>query len=81
MPRVNVRYFGPAADLAAKASESIEVRADETAGGLAGILAERYPRLGASVGVRLAVNRSYVALDHRLADGDEVAVIPPVSGG
>ena len=81
MPRVTVKFFGPAADLAAKATETIEVRDDETLGGLAGTLAERYPHLGGSMGVRLAVNRAYVALDHRLFDGDEVAVIPPVSGG
>lgn len=30
---------------------------------------------------RPAVNRTYVAWDHPLADGDEVAFIPPVSGG
>jgi MoaE-MoaD fusion protein len=30
---------------------------------------------------RAAVNRTYVAWDHPLADGDEVAFIPPVSGG
>ena len=28
-----------------------------------------------------AVNREYVERDHQLADGDEVALIPPVSGG
>jgi len=28
-----------------------------------------------------AVNREYVEREHRLADGDEVALIPPVSGG
>ena len=33
------------------------------------------------VGLVYAVNRSYVERDRRLADGDEVAVIPPVSGG
>ena len=32
-------------------------------------------------GVLYAVNRSYVEPGHELADGDEVALIPPVSGG
>lgn len=31
--------------------------------------------------VRLAVNRRYVPTDTVLADGDEVALITPVSGG
>jgi molybdopterin converting factor subunit 1 len=30
---------------------------------------------------RLAVNDEYVDADRRLQEGDEVAVIPPVSGG
>ncbi len=28
-----------------------------------------------------AVNREYVAREHVLAEGDEVALLPPVSGG
>jgi MoaE-MoaD fusion protein len=32
-------------------------------------------------GLLYAVNRAYASRDQRLADGDEVAVIPPVSGG
>ena len=32
-------------------------------------------------GLLYAVNRQYADADHELADGDEVALIPPVSGG
>jgi MoaE-MoaD fusion protein len=32
-------------------------------------------------GLAYAVNRQYVARDQPLADGDELAIIPPVSGG
>ena len=33
------------------------------------------------VRVRFAVDEAYVEPGHRLSDGDEVAVFPPVSGG
>ena len=31
--------------------------------------------------IRVAVNQEYVGRDHRLRDGDEVALFPPVTGG
>ncbi|HZT51555.1 MAG TPA: molybdopterin converting factor subunit 1 [Stellaceae bacterium] len=31
--------------------------------------------------LRVAVNKEYVAWDHRVAPGDEVALFPPVTGG
>ncbi len=43
-----------------------------------------WPRLGLGdepPGLLYAVNRSYVERTHPLVDGDEVALIPPVSGG
>ena len=43
-----------------------------------------WPKLGLGDeprGLLYAVNREYVERDHQLADGDEVALIPPVSGG
>jgi molybdopterin synthase catalytic subunit len=43
-----------------------------------------WPRLGLGdelPGLMVAVNREYVERGHALADGDEVALIPPVSGG
>lgn len=32
-------------------------------------------------GVRVAINRSFAAADTPLADGDELAFLPPISGG
>lgn len=45
-------------------------------------LARAAPDLSASLSVcRVAVNHEFVGPDHGIAEGDEVAVIPPVSGG
>jgi molybdopterin synthase sulfur carrier subunit len=45
-------------------------------------LCAAYPQL-VTLGpaISFAVNREYVDRDHRLAHNDEVALIPPVSGG
>ena len=43
-------------------------------------LVREHPEL-AKVQVRFAVDEAYVPPGHRLEDGDEVAVFPPVSGG
>jgi len=59
-----------------------EVRELELPEGAA--LADVWPVLGLGEepqGLLYAVNREYAARDRPLADGDEVALIPPVSGG
>lgn len=81
MPNIIVKFFGPARDLAGIDQQTVAVDPGETVGTLAGRLAKENPRLGALMGTRLAVNRTYVPVNHVLVDGDEVAVIPPVSGG
>jgi len=42
---------------------------------------ERPDLVPLSASMSFAVNREYVERSHVLADGDEVALIPPVSGG
>lgn len=53
-----------------------------TAGQLWTLLLEEFPKLSAyRAQVRLARNWEYAAADTLYANGDEVALIPPVSGG
>jgi molybdopterin synthase catalytic subunit len=50
----------------------------------AATVADVWPALGLGEepnGLLYAVNKEYAARDRKLADGDEVALIPPVSGG
>jgi len=51
-----------------------------TVGQLEAVLRAREPRL-AEAHFRIAVNRSYASAEDGLQPDDEVALIPPVSGG
>jgi len=80
--RVTVRYFAIVRELLGRAVEERELPAGTTAGSLLDELARDHPaleRLRRST--MLMVNYQYVSSDHVLAEGDEVALIPPVSGG
>ena len=80
--RVNVLMFGPVRDLVGEESVSLDLSAGADVRALQGLLIERYPALRAGItAVRFSVNRQFADDDRVLADGDEVAIIPPVSGG
>lgn len=77
---VNVRLFGPYAQ-AVGSRHSIDL-ADCSVEALFEHLAKDSSLLQASKSsCRPAVNHKFVDWDHVVADGDEVAFIPPVSGG
>ncbi len=80
--RVSVRYFAGIREALGRSEEAREVASATTAGALFDEVAAEHPRLaGMKQATMLMVNQEYVGADHPLADGDEVAFIPPVSGG
>jgi molybdopterin converting factor subunit 1 len=79
---VTVRYFAGHRDIVGRAEERVDLSDGATVGGLWELLVARYPRLGGYSGRLLyAVNQEFSTPETELHDGDEVALIPPVSGG
>ena len=75
--KVRVRLFAALREQAGARERELELADGAGVGDVWGALG-----LGAEPrGLVYAVNRSYVERETRLQDGDEVAVIPPVSGG
>jgi MoaE-MoaD fusion protein len=80
--RVKVLFF---ASLAARVGErevDVELEEGATVGGLMDVLARKYLAVQEMRGkLAYAVNLEYRKAGEGLKEGDEVAVIPPVSGG
>ena len=58
--------------------ETIEVSAEPTVNGIFAALSQRGINIKAA---RLAVNQEFATKDQAIFAGDELALIPPVSGG
>jgi MoaE-MoaD fusion protein len=80
--RVRVLFFGVLKDLAGKSADEIELRDGASAGDLLAYYAHSIPQIKASLAsAAVAVNQEYAGPDTKLKAGDEVALLPPVSGG
>ncbi|MBL8744002.1 MAG: MoaD/ThiS family protein [Myxococcales bacterium] len=74
--------FAGVRDVIGSAEATVDVELPCTAGELWPRLVARYPDLAPYAGsIRLAVNGTYATPSDRVGHGDEVALIPPVSGG
>jgi molybdopterin converting factor subunit 1 len=84
--RVKVLYFAVLRDLCGQVAEEIELPTGESVGGLLKLLESRSVT-GKAVAnkvwsaIAVAVNQEYAQGSLVLQDGDEVALLPPVSGG
>ena len=79
---VRLRFFASIRERLHRSEAEQALPDGATVGDLWTVLCAHHPQLS-SLGdsTSFAVNREYVDRQHRLSDNDEVALIPPVSGG
>jgi molybdopterin synthase catalytic subunit len=82
MKGIRILLFGRVKEIAGTAEVELPAAPGTTTGALLRALVEKYPGIEPwREYLRVAVNQEYSPSDRAVSPGDEVAVIPPVSGG
>jgi molybdopterin converting factor subunit 1 len=80
--QVRVLFFGMLKDLTGWSSDSLELPEHATLRDLLAHYQQHVPGLKPiAASLAVSINQEYAPLDSRLNSGDEVALLPPVSGG
>ncbi len=81
---MTVLLFGVAEEIVGSPSLTVSpeiVRSLRTVGHLRSYLLGKFPKLENLSSLAIAVNSTYAQDDIKIHDSDEIALIPPVSGG
>ncbi len=81
---VTVKYFASLKQMAGKEEDQFNVNEDTTLEQLSELIEKSVPQLGNMVRekkVMISLNYDVVPLDTVVKDGDEIALLPPFSGG
>ena len=80
--RIRVRCFAAVREIVGAGELVLDLPEGSTLTQLVDHVRGQFPRLeGLASSLLFSVNREYAPFDKKLAPGDEVALIPPVSGG
>jgi molybdopterin synthase sulfur carrier subunit len=80
--KLRIQFYAVARQLAGTSCGEVEVPEDATVAKLRQAIAEQYPKLaGVLASVVFAVNTEYADDCTKLSADDQIACIPPVSGG
>ncbi|MDN3579914.1 MoaD/ThiS family protein [Mucilaginibacter flavus] len=79
--KINVLAFGVAKEIFGSSAVSLELTNDATIYNLKYVLEQQYPRLKQLASYMVAVNNEYALPGDTIHERDEIAIIPPVSGG
>jgi len=81
---ITVKYFANLKQMAGKDEDQFNVDEGTTLEQLSDMIGQSVPQLGAMVRekkVMISLNYDMVPLDTVIKDGDEIALLPPFSGG
>jgi molybdopterin synthase catalytic subunit len=79
---IRVLFFGMLSDIAGTSGELLQLPACSTLGDVLERYVERMPKLKAlRPSLAFSVNQEFASTERELQPGDEVALLPPVSGG
>ncbi|RYY16975.1 MAG: MoaD/ThiS family protein [Cytophagaceae bacterium] len=78
---LTIALFGIAREIVGQPSLAVTVQPGQSAAGLLAELRQQYPALADLRSLAVAVNNEYATGDVPLHERDEIALIPPVSGG
>ncbi len=79
--KINILAFSIAKDIFGAQSISVEMGNDANVSNLKYTLEKEYPKLKQLASYMIAVNNEYALPGDGIHPSDEVAIIPPVSGG
>jgi len=80
--QVRVLFFGVLKDLVGQAADSLSLPEHASLGDVLAHYEARIPRLRSlSSSLAMSINQEYAGLESKLHPGDEIALLPPVSGG
>ena len=79
--KISILAFGIAKDIFGGSTVKVELANDATVSNLKYLLEHQYPKLKKLSTYMVAVNNEYALEGDTLHERDEIAIIPPVSGG
>lgn len=79
--KVNVLAFGIVKEIFGNSAIEVDINTTATVEELKIHLEEKYPRLKQLASYMVAVNNEYAQQEQLIEIKDEIAIIPPVSGG
>lgn len=81
---ISIKYFASLKSIAEKEEDSLDIENPISIDQLSDIISKTMPKMGAIIRekkVMISVNQEMASAETIIRDGDEVAFLPPFSGG